>query len=244
MVSASACFRPKDTTRLASAAASTMAAMSARGPSGASSSRRMVFLDRYLLPHSIAKNTPAMGALKPAATPAAVPARNKWCFSFAEPPAGTVPATMRLMPAPISTEGPSGPSEQPLPKVATAMSRRHSRLTGSKASGVDAGVEEGRGTGTEGEVVPGEAKKASGEYNTASTREDWLPVLVVVTASNSKGKLKSVFASIDRAMLSMPFFTDEPRRQSINATIADPVSGYNAIGQYSTGRGRRLAKFS
>ena len=58
-------------------AASTIAAISALGPSGDSSSSLIVFLLRYLLPHSIANRTPAIGALKPAATPALQPARNK-----------------------------------------------------------------------------------------------------------------------------------------------------------------------
>ena len=50
-------------------------------------------------------------------------------------------------------------------------------------------------------------------------------VLEVATASNSNGKLKSVFESIEQAILSMPFFTEEPRRKSINETIAEPISG-------------------
>lgn len=47
----------------------------------------------------------------PAETPAAVPARKRWCISRK---LVTPPDAIRLMPAPISTLGPSGPNEQPL----------------------------------------------------------------------------------------------------------------------------------
>lgn len=69
---------------------------------------------------SSAKKMPAMGALKPAATPAAAPAPNnircrsteRWDFE----------ETKREDATPSSTAGPSGPRELPVPRVATAAS--------------------------------------------------------------------------------------------------------------------------
>ena len=58
------------------------------------------------MPHSIAKNIPDIGAENPAETPAAVPARNKWWRSR---DVAWLLHMIRDRPAPISTDGPSGP---------------------------------------------------------------------------------------------------------------------------------------
>mmetsp|Transcript_730 Transcript_730/g.1059 ORF Transcript_730/g.1059 Transcript_730/m.1059 type:complete len:208 (+) Transcript_730:598-1221(+) len=64
------------------------------------------------------KNTPAMGALNPAATPAAEPANNNILrLSVAS---SLLKHTNLLLATPISTAGPSGPSELPVPRVNTA----------------------------------------------------------------------------------------------------------------------------
>lgn len=63
---------------------------------------------------SRAKNTPAKGALKPALTPDAAPALNKsFCYSSVN-----LFEKRRLVWSPISTDGPSGPNELPVPNVA------------------------------------------------------------------------------------------------------------------------------
>ena len=71
---------------------------------------------------SRAKKTPAMGALKPAAKPAATPAATRafWAWGDRLPRR----ATQRPIFPPLSTLGPSGPREAPLPKLTDAPSSR------------------------------------------------------------------------------------------------------------------------
>mmetsp|Transcript_9515 Transcript_9515/g.27657 ORF Transcript_9515/g.27657 Transcript_9515/m.27657 type:complete len:249 (-) Transcript_9515:146-892(-) len=83
-------------------------------------------------PTSRAKKTPANGALNPAATPAAAPAVSSclclwsvmWCAR----------ATRRETPIPISTAGPSGPSELPVQSVPTAAAARPTAAAGRKGT--------------------------------------------------------------------------------------------------------------
>mmetsp|Transcript_9339 Transcript_9339/g.22549 ORF Transcript_9339/g.22549 Transcript_9339/m.22549 type:complete len:365 (-) Transcript_9339:83-1177(-) len=79
---------------------------------------------------SRAKNTPASGVLNPAATPAAAPAASSclcrlWkCAAPHHPPRPAAAPTRRETPQPSSTDGPSGPSEFPLPSVTAAAAPR------------------------------------------------------------------------------------------------------------------------
>ncbi len=63
-----------------------------------------------------------MGALKPAARPAATPAATRAFWESGERPPR--PATHRPILPPLSTLGPSGPSDAPLPRLRDAASRR------------------------------------------------------------------------------------------------------------------------
>mmetsp|Transcript_8909 Transcript_8909/g.40461 ORF Transcript_8909/g.40461 Transcript_8909/m.40461 type:complete len:231 (-) Transcript_8909:465-1157(-) len=71
---------------------------------------------------SNAKKSPAIGAPNPALMPAAEPAAMSpsLCAVFAEDVMFASSLTPPATDAPISTDGPSGPSEAPLPRVTTA----------------------------------------------------------------------------------------------------------------------------
>ena len=76
---------------------------------------------------SKAKNTPAIGALKPAARPAATPAATRARRASGTRPPRSATQSPRL--PPLSTLGPSGPSEAPLPRLReAARSRRWGSL--------------------------------------------------------------------------------------------------------------------
>mmetsp|Transcript_116841 Transcript_116841/g.371914 ORF Transcript_116841/g.371914 Transcript_116841/m.371914 type:complete len:210 (+) Transcript_116841:998-1627(+) len=82
---------------------------------------------------STAKNKPAMGALKPAATPAAQPVasncnlRSRLALEAGQAVLPKSPKNAATF-APISTEGPSGPKEFPVPSVTAAKAVRPTNL--------------------------------------------------------------------------------------------------------------------
>ena len=80
------------------------------------------------------------GAEKPAATPAAWPAFSKMRarrFVALRPPA---PSTVFAIVVPSATAGPSGPSELPVPSVATAASARANAGAGAAPGASKPGV--------------------------------------------------------------------------------------------------------
>eukprot|EP00962_Isochrysis_galbana_P052908 scaffold24385_cov101-Isochrysis_galbana.AAC.2 len=82
-------------------------------------------------PTSSAKKTPASGALNPAETPAAAPAARSCRLRCNGMP--RTAAMRRETLTPISTAGPSGPSELPVHNVATAAAVRPAEAAGRKA---------------------------------------------------------------------------------------------------------------